>query len=175
MKKFLPTSKGFTLIELMVVIAIIAILSMVGLGVFNGAQGSARDSRRLAEIDALSKNIESTRDPVSGIYIYNSTLMEKDYNTNGGLADPGSYIYCQAGSSTSTPPADAVYTAATWTSSACPTGYATIGGTGGTGSTTVNSVTGVTNDLTDASIKGWKVCAYFERSSKVFCKSNLFQ
>lgn len=72
MKRYLPTllrpaqykrlsvntSKGFTLIELMVVIAIIAILSVVGIALFTSTQGKARDTKRIQDITAMSKAME---------------------------------------------------------------------------------------------------------------------
>lgn len=67
MKKFLPTSntlsvnkKGFTLVELLVVITIIAILSVIGITVFTGVQKNARDARRRADIESISKAFEIT-------------------------------------------------------------------------------------------------------------------
>lgn len=50
---------GFTLIELMVVIAIIAILAIVGITIFSGQQASARDSRRTGDIQAIAKALEN--------------------------------------------------------------------------------------------------------------------
>ena len=62
MKKLLPKTthnpNGFTLVELLVVVAIIAILSVIGLAVFTGIQGRARDSKRKADIDEISKALE---------------------------------------------------------------------------------------------------------------------
>lgn len=62
MNKLLPKTarnpKGFTLIELMVVISIIAILSIIGIAVFTGVQKNARDARRRGDIDAISKAYE---------------------------------------------------------------------------------------------------------------------
>ncbi len=49
---------GFTLIELLVVIAIIAILSVVGVVVFKGVTTSARDAKRKADLNAISKAYE---------------------------------------------------------------------------------------------------------------------
>jgi prepilin-type N-terminal cleavage/methylation domain-containing protein len=53
MKKFLERSKGFTLVELMVVIAIIGILAVVALGIVRGAQQRAKD----AALQATASNI----------------------------------------------------------------------------------------------------------------------
>ncbi len=63
MKKLLPQSiknpQGFTLIELMVVIAIIAILSVIGITIFSGAQKNSRDAKRKGDIEAISSAIEA--------------------------------------------------------------------------------------------------------------------
>lgn len=49
---------GFTLVELLVVVSIIAILSVIGITVFSAAQKTARDGHRRSEIDAIAKAME---------------------------------------------------------------------------------------------------------------------
>lgn len=51
-------NSGFTLIELMVAISIIALLSAIGLTVFSQAQIAARDGKRLADMQEVQKALE---------------------------------------------------------------------------------------------------------------------
>lgn len=60
--------KGFTLIELMIVITIIAILAVAGAAIYTGLQKNARDSRRKADIDSIVKALEVHFDATAGSY-----------------------------------------------------------------------------------------------------------
>lgn len=59
MKKFLPklvhgkNKKGFTLVELLVVITILAILMTIGIAVYSGVQKNARDLRRKTDLRSI--------------------------------------------------------------------------------------------------------------------------
>jgi len=102
MKSFLPKTKkntsGFTLIELMVVIAIIAILAVVGLTLYSGAQKSARDSKRKSDIDAVSKALETRYDAPTAKYPPIATSMFAGGSTPLDPLASGSYIYTINGS-----------------------------------------------------------------------------
>ena len=52
-------TKGFTLIELMVTISIIAILATVGAVVYSGVQKNARISKRVQDLEAIKVALES--------------------------------------------------------------------------------------------------------------------
>lgn len=88
--------KGFTLVELLVTISIIAILSAVGLIIFNNVQKTARDSKKVADIREIQKALEvyfikSSQYPASLNDISNNT-----YFTQGVVPkDPQNkdYIY----------------------------------------------------------------------------------
>lgn len=51
-------NKGFTLVELLVAITIVAILSMIALTLYSSSQKSARDAKRKEDINAISKALE---------------------------------------------------------------------------------------------------------------------
>lgn len=89
MKSFLPKTiknpRGFTLIELMVVISIIAFLAVIGIAAFSQTQKQARDGRRRADIDAIAKAMESSFDPIKGSYV---TLDRSMFSTGAFPVDP---------------------------------------------------------------------------------------
>ena len=52
-------SKGFTIVELLIVIVVIAILATLVIVTFTGIQQKARDSKRETDIDALDSHLEA--------------------------------------------------------------------------------------------------------------------
>lgn len=66
--------RGFTLIELLVVISIIGILAAFIVASFTSAQQKARDSRRKADVDALTKALELFKSDTTGSRYYPATM-----------------------------------------------------------------------------------------------------
>ena len=50
--------RGFTIVELLIVIVVIAILAAVTITAFNGVQSRSRDTARIAKIKSIAKAIE---------------------------------------------------------------------------------------------------------------------
>lgn len=109
-RAFRTSPKGFTLVELMVVIVIIAILATTGFAIFSGLQKSARDARRKADVDAISKALETHYNSTVGQYCpgnagtycalqdtwFSGGLRPKDPQTNNdytGLPANGATTY----------------------------------------------------------------------------------
>lgn len=57
-QKFVKLSKGFTLVELLVVISIIAILSTFAIGSYTNVQKNARDAKRKADLAVIQSYLE---------------------------------------------------------------------------------------------------------------------
>ncbi len=51
--------KGFTLVELLVVMSIIALLLTIGLSFYGNAQRATRDAKRRSDLDAFRKSLET--------------------------------------------------------------------------------------------------------------------
>ena len=70
--------KGFTLIELMVAVSIIAILAVIGVAVYGTVQEKSRDARRKADVDAIANAYEQNYDPVKNKY---KLLAQTDFQS----------------------------------------------------------------------------------------------
>lgn len=71
-------SKGFTLVELMVVITVIAILATLGVGTYNGVQTKAKEAKMKADIDDIAKVYESKYDASTNTYFSLESTDFKD-------------------------------------------------------------------------------------------------
>jgi prepilin-type N-terminal cleavage/methylation domain-containing protein len=82
---------GFTLIELMVVMAIIAILATAGLSAYTGYLKKARDTTRIADISAINNIVMGMTNPSNGASpdtVAKVGNAIKDANNNVDLLDP---------------------------------------------------------------------------------------
>lgn len=69
-------TSGFTIVELLIVIVVIAILAAITIVAFNGVQVRARDAKRVQDISTIKKlilNYDTSNGSVPGPFIYGST------------------------------------------------------------------------------------------------------
>lgn len=163
MKKNLPPtlkSKGFSLIEILVAVSIIAILSVIAIALFTNAQRDTRDSKRKSELDAISKTLEINK-TVNG-YEPASTSNFSGGKFPGGnestALDPQGYPYCISSNSTGTAIGDPSVEG--WTkdpTAGCPNSFSLINGS--------NPTSGHT---------AWKICTLLENrgSPSLSCRTN---
>lgn len=62
----MTNNKGFTLIEMLVVVAIIGLLSSVVVIGLGGSRSKARDARRIADVQQIQNSLELAYDPATG-------------------------------------------------------------------------------------------------------------
>jgi type II secretion system protein G len=89
MNKSFSIKSGFTLIELMVVVAIIGILTAIVLGNIYSSRGRARDAKRISDISQIQLALEQYFDKCRQ---YPLTLTLVANNCTGVTATLGAYI-----------------------------------------------------------------------------------
>lgn len=68
-KRFIPSSrKGYTLLELLVVITVIAIIASIGLVSYAGTSKKARDTKRKGDLDAIANAMEQYYSICGSVY-----------------------------------------------------------------------------------------------------------
>lgn len=160
--------QGFTLIELMVVVAVIAILATIGLVIFSGVQQRARDAKRQEDVQAIVKGLEVNKTQGSITY---SQINSSWFGGNAvpveaiGYTPQYTLIYSTSGAPTSITLASSPTWGAT-TINIATSNFTTVPSTGITLSpiTVANSVPSSTSLFT-----AFQVCARLE-TGIVYCQ-----
>ncbi len=166
----LQDSRGFTLIELLVAIAIIAIISVIAIALFTGVQADARDGKRKAELESISKALEINKDNQNSAYVAvdNTKFGGNKYPGNrvDYAVDPQGFYYCISTNQTAgTFPSDPTPTEMDgWTVSpglSCPSGYRQLD-----------------NAAFAANTVAWKICTRTEKKDAngkniPYCRTNV--
>jgi type II secretion system protein G len=85
---FQPKQRGFTIVELLIVIVVIAILAAIVIVAYQGIQGRARDSARLSDMKMIMKALEVYKTNTGSYPSPNSTPNAQGWevSTNGASA-----------------------------------------------------------------------------------------
>lgn len=161
MNKSLPNtiknSKGFSLIEILVAVSIIAILSVIAVAMYTTIQQDARDGKRTSELGAIANALEINKPSAGYASLLNtqfggSTYPGRSLSTDTTAIGPNGDFYCIISNSTTAP------TLAQWPNpGVCPTtpAYVQVG-----------------NGTPTAGATSWSVCTRMENPAAVVCKIN---
>lgn len=87
-------NSGFTLVELMVAISIVAVLAAIGFTLFQTTQSSARDAKRRADMDSVATALETRFDASASTY---PAALSADWFSDRSVPvdslNTGDYIY----------------------------------------------------------------------------------
>lgn len=86
-------SSGFTLVELILTMAIIAILSVIGIGSYTQATIKSRDTQRKNDLNQITKALELYNNDVVGYPTVNIDGEMMCIGIDGSLAECGTSIY----------------------------------------------------------------------------------
>lgn len=176
------SKRGFTLVELMVAISIVAILAVVGLVVYGNVQATARNSQREQSLQAIATALESNKAPGSTVY---TQILATQFSGGAVPVDPkelavapATQKYCLIYSITNPPTTasqipkyGAIIHITNWTNCTPLAGSGVPAGT--VGVPIANAIPAVAVKMTS-----WAVCARDETdqtataATKVFCKYN---
>lgn len=92
MKTAISKTKGFTLVELMVVTLVIGILISLSLAASTGAKKSARDGKRKADLEQIRSALEMYKTD-QGEYPENKDLLVSGGYLTEIFPDPSGYVY----------------------------------------------------------------------------------
>lgn len=142
----MKNSSGFTLVELLIAIAIISIISVVILLVLGDVRQTTRNARRLADIREIASALENRKNDEGY-----QPLVATDFI--GGIPqDPGKKPYCFASSNTTTPPASPGSIWPDGPGDTCSPPYSLIN---------------ITTMFGGGTNQSWRVCAVLEGSSSI--------
>lgn len=140
-------AKGFSLVEILVVITILTILVTIGIVQYNGINAKARDSARRSDIYQVSTALEVNKK------ISNYIPLQVNQFSSFQWSDPKGNSYCFG---IGNPPTPAV--SEEW-GNTCPSGFVSV-----------------TPGVPGTDFIAWKICTFLEKpdnpSAHVFCKTN---
>lgn len=96
--------KGFTIVELLIVVVVIAILAAITIVAYNGVQTRARDAKRISDAKQITKLVEIFKidatdgRPPQRTSTVNMATLKSDLGTTAALPDDSTYPYQYLGS-----------------------------------------------------------------------------
>jgi prepilin-type N-terminal cleavage/methylation domain-containing protein len=99
-------ARGFTIVELLIVIVVIAILAAISVVAYNGIQNRANDSAIQNDLKAVAKKLELYR-AEAGVYPFGNTQLatldlrvsKSSYGNGFGSSQQHNLIYCRLSAS----------------------------------------------------------------------------